>query len=84
MASNSENTKAFLFAKWLAMNYADEHIDGGLSVLNRETGHWYKEQLKHFNEVAYPSMKKNGTVNETRSFLSDLSNTKTTYPEWKD
>ena len=83
MASNSENTKAFLFAKWLAMNYADSTLNG-VSVLNRETGHWYKQQLQHFNEVAYPNMKENGTVSETRSFLNDLSNAKTKYPEWKD
>ena len=77
----TENTKAFLFARWLAMNYADTQTDG-LSVLNKETGYWYRDQLKHFNEIVYPNLKENGTVSETRSFLNGLTNI-TTHLEWK-
>lgn len=81
MAALSENTKAFLFARWISMCYADTKVDG-ISVLNLEKGQWYKEQLQHFNEVVYPNMKKSGTVTETRSFLNDLPNN-IKYPEWK-
>ena len=62
-----DEVKMFLFARWIATCYADEHLDEkmrysdnedfdsstAISVLNRETGYWYKEQLKHFNDVVY-------------------------------
>jgi hypothetical protein len=34
-----------------------------------EKGEWYKNQLKHFNEVVYPNYVKNGSVKETTKFL---------------
>lgn len=51
------------------MNYADV-TEGGLSVLNTESGHWYKYQLEYFESTVYPNMKKTGQIIETRSFLS--------------
>lgn len=74
----------FLFARWLANNYADTHVDdnmkseydegfnplNSLSVLNRENGLWYIERLKYFNDTVYPNYVKNGTVNVTKQFLS--------------
>jgi len=80
-----EHMKMFLFARWLSACYADAHLDENMksqydlgfngseamSVLNRETGHWYKEQLKHFNDVVYPNYIENGTVDDTKRFLSD-------------
>jgi hypothetical protein len=73
MGTLSEKTKAFLFARWIAMIYADEK-EGGLSILNTKDGHWYKQQLEYFEFNIYPNMKKSGTVSETRSFLNDLNN----------
>lgn len=78
-----ENVKMFLFARWIATCYADEHLDNNmkseyeegynrdneLSVLNRETGYWYKEQLDHFNNVVYPNYIENGTVENTKRFF---------------
>lgn len=80
-------TKMFLFARWIATCYADEHIDDNMisqheegfnpceaiSVLNRESGYWWKTKLKHFNEVVYPNYMKNGTADETEKFLTDIS-----------
>lgn len=77
------DVKMFLFARWIATCYADTHLDGNMkcehnesfndsdaiSVLNRETGYWYKEQLKHFNDVVYPNYIKNGTIENTKQFL---------------
>jgi len=56
-----ENVKMFLFARWIAISYADEHLDDkmryvdnknfdestAISVLNKENGNWWKAQLKH-------------------------------------
>ena len=70
------NTKMFLFVRWIATCYADDYLDEkmrhtsnkdfdsstAMCVLNRETGHWYKKQLKHFNKVVYPNYIKNKTV----------------------
>ena len=83
---NESNLKMFLFARWISTCYADEHVDdkmisqhekkynqkNSLSVLNRETGIWYKKQLKHFNEIVYPNYLKNDTVKNTKEFLKDL------------
>lgn len=74
----------FLFARWIATCYADSHLDSemkcehddgfngsqAISVLNRETGHWYKEQLRHFNNVVYPNYIKNKTVDNVKKFLN--------------
>jgi len=80
------NVKMFLFARWIATCYADTHLDekmkcehdegfdesDSISVLNRETGRWYKKQLKHFNKVVYPNYIKNKTVKVTKEFLIDM------------
>jgi len=82
----TEEVKMFLFARWLATCYADEHLDSkmrytdnidfdrstAMSVLNRESGYWYKEQLKEFNEVVYPNYLKNGTVDNCIKFFEEL------------
>ena len=74
----------FLFARWIATCYADTHLDSkmkcehdegfnsseAISVLNRETGYWYKEQLIHFNDVVYPNYIENGTVENTKQFFN--------------
>ena len=78
------NSKMFLFSRWLATCYADEHVDGdmksqhdfgynsydSMSVLNRETGYWYMDQIKHFNKVVYPNYIKNGAVKDATEFLN--------------
>jgi len=78
-----DNVKMFLFARWIATCYADEHVDHkmrytdnmdfdsstAMSVLNMESGLWYKEQLKHFNDVVYPNYVKNGSVKSAKEFL---------------
>jgi len=75
-----DEVKMFLFARWIATCYADEHLDEkmrytdnenfdvttAMSILNRETGHWYKKQLKYFNDVVYLNYLKNGTVDDTK------------------
>ncbi len=77
------NTKMFLFARWIATCYADEHLDEemrytdnpdfdrttAMCVLNRERGDWWKKQLIHFNEVVYPNYKKNGSAKDANEFL---------------
>lgn len=79
-----EEVKMFLFARWIASCYADAYIDEkmrysdnvdfdsktAISVLIRETGYWYKEQLKHFNDVVYPNYIKNGTVDNAKAFFN--------------
>lgn len=79
-----DEVKMFLFARWIATCYADEHMDDkmrhtdneyfdattAMSVLNRESGNWYKEQLKRFNDVVYPNYVKNGSVDSTKEFLN--------------
>jgi len=79
-----EQVKMFLFARWIATCYADTHLDNNMncehttgfnqleaiSVLNREDGHWYKKQLKRFNDYVYPNCIKNGSVENVRKFLS--------------
>ena len=79
-----DEVKMFLFARWIATCYADTHLDSkmkckhdegfkeseAISVLNRETGYWYKEQLKHFNDVVYPNYIENGTVENTKQFFN--------------
>ena len=80
-----EDVKMFLFARWLATNYADAHVDHmmrsqheegfdvtqAISVLNRESGYWYKKQLKYFNETVYDNYIKNGSVKDAKQFLID-------------
>lgn len=75
-----DEVKMFLFARWVATCYADtkmkcEHDEEFnnsevISVLNRETGYWYKKQLKHFNDVVYPNYIENGTVENTVQFFN--------------
>lgn len=48
--------KMFWFARWLAMNYE--------GYLNKETGQWYAEQLRYFEETAYPNMLETARKNE--------------------
>lgn len=79
-----EEVKIFLFARWIATCYADEHLDNemkcdhdegfksseSISVLNRETGYWYKEKIQYFNDVVYPNYIENGTVENTERFFN--------------
>ena len=83
MLSLNEQTKMLLFARWISTDYADEHIDANmhsqhekgfdasteLSVLNRQSGTWWKQQLEYFNKVVYPNYLKSGTVADMRKFL---------------
>ena len=75
--------KMFLFARWIATCYADEHCDSNmisqhevgfsyhdsLSVLNRENGAWWKKQLEHFENVVYPNYMANGSVKNAHEFF---------------
>lgn len=76
-----ENTKMFLFGRWMSVQYADEHLDENrnlcssdnencLSALNREDGYWWKKQLEYFNDTALKNYVKNGTYKSTFEFLS--------------
>ena len=78
------DVRAFLFARWLATSYADEHLDNemrysdnegfdsstAMSVLNREGGEWYKEQLKYFNNEVLPNYIKRGSFDSAKEFLN--------------
>ncbi len=78
-----EEVKMFLFARWIAICYADFHLDSNMkckadegfnsqeaiSVLNRESGTWYARQLKYFNNFVYPNYIENGTVDNAKVFL---------------
>lgn len=81
----NEDVLMFLFARWISTSYADSHLDGdmnlvspsnlnGISVLNRESGSWYKEQIKFFKETVLPNYHKNGTVEDTIKFLEYENN----------
>jgi hypothetical protein len=75
----------FLFARWIATCYADSHLDSkmrcehdegfdsseAISVLNRESGLWYKEQLNHFNNAVFPNYVQNGTVENAKQFFGE-------------
>jgi hypothetical protein len=61
----------FLFARWMSTCYADTVEVGRTSVLNTESGEWWKEQLDHFNEKVYPNYIKNGTVEDTEEYLKN-------------
>jgi len=75
--------KMNLFARWISTCYADEHVDKNMksqhefgfdpstamSVLNMESGLWWKEQLEYFDKEVYPNYIKNGSVKSTREFL---------------
>ena len=78
-----DKVKMFLFARWMATCYADEHCDDkmvdehtpefnpeeSMCVLNRESGEWWKKQLKHFEDTVYPNHLKNGSVENAFKFL---------------
>jgi hypothetical protein len=80
-----DNVKMFLFARWISTCYADEHLDQekrpstlpgfntsqAISVLNREDGYWWKEQLEFFNNTVWPKYLSNGTVEDTVNFLNN-------------
>ena len=82
-----EEVKMFLFARWMATCYADEHIDEKMrhtsvegydqstemSVLNRESVEWWKKQLQYFNEEVYPNYIKNGSVDNAMEFFDKKS-----------
>jgi len=79
-----DEVRMYLFARWIASCYADEHLDEKMrysdnvdydstterSVLNRQTGNWYKKQLKFFNTVVYPNYIQNGSVDEAIKFIN--------------
>lgn len=83
MKNNNERVKMFLFARWISTSYADEHMDNNgksqhesgfnksnyMSVLNRESGDWYKKQLDYFEKTVYPNYVKNGSVSNAEKFL---------------
>lgn len=78
-----DKAQLVLFARWMAICYADEHIDDqgthqaepdydrttGMSVLNRESGEWYKKQVNYFEEVVFPNYIKNGSYEDHKKFL---------------
>ena len=84
--NNMNKVKMFLFARWISTSYADEHWDDkmvsqhepefnpheSMSVLNRESGYWWKEQLEYFEKVVYPNYKKMGAIKETKEFLTKI------------
>lgn len=59
----------FLFARWITTCY-------DTSVLNRENGEWWKEQLKHFNTIVYPNLIKNGSVADATGFINGFKEKK--------
>ena len=86
----SDKVKMFLFARWMATCYADEHCDDkmvsqhepefnpseSMCVLNREKGEWWKEQLEHFETVVFPNYVRNGSAENAYKFLEVKENKK--------
>ena len=86
----SDKVKMFLFARWMATCYADEHCDDkmvsqhepefnpseSMCVLNRESGKWWKERLDDFEKVVYPNYMKNGSALDAYKFLEIKENKK--------
>ena len=58
------DTRMFLFSRWITINYSS-------SILNKECGMWWKEQIKYFNEEVLPEYVKNGTFYSTRHFIRE-------------
>jgi hypothetical protein len=87
MSLEMDEVKMFLFTRWMATGYADTHLDekglsdhekgfnkhNNKSVLNRESGMWYKRRLEYFNNTVYPYYTENGTVDDTLIFLNTES-----------
>lgn len=81
--TQEEKTIAFLFTRWLATSYADEHLDENnqfqghpdfnantaISVLNRSSEHWYKDKLEYFEYEVLPNYKINGLYQDAYEFL---------------
>lgn len=61
----NENVKMFLFARWISTCYED-------TVLNTESGYWWRDRLEYFNDVVYPNYLENKTVEDTEKFLEPL------------
>lgn len=80
-----ERLKMLWFSRWLATSYADEHLDkdmkhqseenfdrgSELSVLNRETGYWYADKLKYFEEKVFQNQLK---LSKERGYLEETLN----------
>ena len=61
-----DDVKTFLFARWMAINFE--------SLLNAQSGYWWKERLLWFNLKIYPEYIRNDTVKETKEFLKNDTN----------
>ena len=75
-----------LFCKWMAICYADEHLDNEnrhtsnpdfnskdyMSVLNREDGKWYVDRLKEFESEVWENYVKNGSVKSHEEYLKNF------------
>ncbi len=86
--SSDNKVKTFYFNRWLAAQYADEKLDSNmnhtssedfdptssLSILNRETGVWYMEQMDIFSRTVYPIIKHNQgeAFKLTEKMLNDI------------
>ena len=86
--SSDNKVKTFYFNRWLATQYADEKLDSNmnhtssedfdptsaLSVLNRETGVWYMQQMDIFSRTVYPIIKNNQeeAFDLTEKMLNDV------------
>lgn len=57
--------KMFMFARWIAAEYE--------GILNSQEGPWWVEQLNHFEAIVYPEYIRNGSVEETRVYLTNLN-----------
>ena len=79
------NAKMYLFGKWIAMKYADIHVDVrgkhaedegfksslAISILNAEDGFWWAKQLNEYNTSIYLDDVKSGKLKSTIDFLSE-------------
>jgi hypothetical protein len=54
-----------MFARWIATQYE--------GILNSQEGPWWVEQLNHFEAIVYPEYIRNGNVEETRLYLTNLN-----------
>jgi hypothetical protein len=66
MKTVKTNVRVLLFARWIVTNFGTPEYD-----VNDYDGKWWKGQLEYFNKKVLPTMKLNGSVENTDKFLNE-------------
>lgn len=54
----------FMFGRWISMQYGSE-------TLNTESGLWWVEQIKYFEDTVLPNYFDNGSFEDTAKFIKE-------------